>query len=102
FEGDRRVAQPPERPFENMRDYFNWMFGPDTAMFFVVDGGYKGGDEMVVVDGDPSLLEFMQRDEWQGKAFGTDETRTVNPAMQHFALHQFAQFTGARIRFGVG
>ena len=101
FKGDQRVARPPERPFANMRDYFQWMFGPDTAMYFVVEGGYKGGGEMIVIDDNQSVLQFLQKDKWQGRVYGTNEVRTIKPNIHHLALHQFAQFTGARIRFGV-
>lgn len=106
--GDRRLYKPPEQAFGNLRDYFNWMFGPDTNMYFVVtapDGGpvrtEKGEVRLVRIDGDPSLLEYMKQDEWTGATFETNEPVTVRPSMDHFQMHQFTQFTGARIRYGL-
>ena len=106
--GDRRLYKPPEQPFNNLRDYFYWMFGPDTNMYFVVtapDGGpvknEKGEVRLVRIDGDPSLLEYMKGEEWNGKTFETEEPVVVKPTMDHFQMHQFTQFTGARIRYGL-
>ena len=101
---DRRMHLPPLAPFKNMRDYFQWMFPADSTMFFVLAGSntttVKGDTSMVIIDGKPSLLEFMRGEKWQGTIHGSSEKTTVIPEMHHFALHQFTQFSGARIRYG--
>jgi gamma-glutamylcysteine synthetase len=102
---DRRLHQPPEKPFNNLRDYFEWMFAPDTSMFFVT-GEESGGSEklasrMIAVEGNPSLLEFMRNASWRGQVLNTDEVVEVEPSMSDFTMHQFLQFTGARIRYGL-
>lgn len=108
FAGDARLHQMPPEPFGNMRDYFNWMFGPDTAMYFVVvdkDGlppkNEKGDVSILHVDQNPTLLEFLKQDQWNATDFHSRRKATVAPHMGHFAMHQFTQFAGARIRYGL-
>ncbi|MFM2414985.1 MAG: hypothetical protein RI911_678, partial [Candidatus Parcubacteria bacterium] len=36
FESDRTLMKNPKQPFANMREYFTWMFGPGTSMYFVI------------------------------------------------------------------
>ncbi|HVV67079.1 MAG TPA: glutamate-cysteine ligase family protein [Candidatus Saccharimonadales bacterium] len=109
FSGDHRLHQMPGRPFENMRDYFQWMFGPDTAMYFIVvdDDGHppksekSGHAHFIQVDEHPTVLEFLQKPNWQATAFEDNRRLTVTSHMSHFAMHQFTQFAGARIRYGL-
>lgn len=109
FAGDRRTSQMPEQPFQNMRDYFTWMFDEDTAMYFLVatkEGRpltkEKGQDvAFFMVDEQPSLLDYMQANEWDATEFQSGRKLKIVPHMGHFALHQFTHFAGARIRFGI-
>lgn len=101
--GDYKLCQTPERPFENLRDYFQWMFGSGTNMYFVlrqgVGGDYKKFSEIAAVDGYPSILDFLAQKHWKGKIFGTNREVVIEPEMGHMELHQFTQFIGARIRY---
>ncbi|MDP2630395.1 MAG: glutamate-cysteine ligase family protein [Candidatus Uhrbacteria bacterium] len=101
--GDFKLCQAPERPFINLRDYFEWMFGSGTNMYFVPfsreEGDYKKFSEMTLINGSPSLLEFLQQQSWGGKIFGTRANVEVVPTMSHVELHQWTQFIGARIRY---
>ena len=101
--GDFKLCQTPERPFENLRDYFVWMFGAGTNMYFVPfsreEGDYKKFSEMALIDGRPSLFEFLKQKSWNGKIFGTGASVEIAPAMSHVELHQWTQFIGARIRY---
>jgi len=104
-EGDRRLSQMPKRPFADMRDYFQWMFAPDTEMFFALDApdpkSAKTASRIVTIQGRPSLLEFLSKPEWEGTVYGGDEKVVVVPRMEHLELHQYTQFAGARIRFAL-
>ncbi|HEV2403214.1 MAG TPA: hypothetical protein VGS08_03355 [Candidatus Saccharimonadales bacterium] len=101
--GDRRLHHDPEAPFESLREYFSWMFGPGTTMFFASQENTtdaKHGSEIVAIDGDPSLLEFLESKERQGHLLESSEVVHVQPKLGDLALHQFLQFSGARVRFG--
>ncbi len=104
-EGDRNLCRMPQAPFRNLREYFRWMFGPGTNMLFVIESSdssaAKKSDRLIVIDGNPSILDFLKGKEWMGRVFGTEEHVRVVPRMAHLELHQFVQFAGARIRFGI-
>lgn len=105
WSGDQRTTQMPDRPFHSLKDYFTWMFDDDTSMYFVVkDKGIPSKDEkgnvaLLRIEGDPSLLRFMQGGEWKGLEYNTSEHHTIIPEMSHFEAMQFTQFSGARIRY---
>lgn len=112
--GDRRTAHfPPER-FRTMAQYFTWMFDGDSGIYFVLDAeandhGYKGiGDRIMVVEGTPSVLEYLRKPNWNAyylkdvlNRFPPKRTIQVKPSIAHMEILQFAQFAGARIRYGL-
>jgi hypothetical protein len=113
IEGDRKTSQFPEQRFRTLAQYFNWMFGDDTAIHFVIadknnkEGEYKGiGDKVLVIPENPSVIEFLSRRSWQAlrlkdisfNAFPPTPVVVV-PDISHFEAMQFAQFSGARVRF---
>ena len=112
---DDRLHRLPPQPFANLRGYFEWMFGADTAMQRIPsslgNSKYKDIADVVCVEGNPSLLTFLRGKHWlahrcaQG---GIDSAQDCNkgqpvevrPSLAHLAFQQFAQFLDARIRFG--
>ena len=108
--GDHRTAQfPPER-FETLAQYFNWMHGGDSGIHFVLadNKGYKKvGDSLIVVEGNPSVLDYLAMPETQGRTLNdmlsgnNDHPISVVPDISHMETMQFAQFAGARVRYGL-
>lgn len=109
-EGDRITAKfPPER-FRTLAQYFNWMFGRETAIHFVIASGnnkdYKGiGDRIIIIPKNPSVLEYLSQENWEGfflrdifNGFNLNPV-IIHPDISHMEAMQFAQFAGARIRF---
>jgi gamma-glutamylcysteine synthetase len=104
FGCDFKLQQLPDAPFHSLRDYFLWMFGPDTSMQFVTSAdsaNYKEPDNIILIPGDPPLLEFLRRGACRGAVFNTHEAIDVVPVMRHLEFHQFAQFLDARIRYAL-
>jgi gamma-glutamylcysteine synthetase len=101
FPGDRALAQFPEKPFANLREYFNWMHGPGTTMYFVVQDltDYKKSSGITCINDTVSLLDFLRGESWGGSDFSTNEPSKVVPTLGHLSLHQFTQFSAARIRY---
>ncbi len=102
FACDRWLHRMPERPFSGLGDYFRWMFGPGTAMQFVTPQDvhdYKKPGGMLLVEGDPSMLEFLRRPEWPARPLAGGELVQVRPSMRHFEFQQFCHFLDARIRY---
>lgn len=109
FSGDHKLHQFPSRPFHSLRDYFHWMFGPGTQMQTIGTGGgtYKKPKELLEVEGNPSLFEFLRGTKWPVKSINETTThtaihgekRTVDPSMHHLEFLQFSQSLDARIRF---
>ncbi|MHB8765110.1 MAG: glutamate-cysteine ligase family protein [Deferrisomatales bacterium] len=101
FSCDRRLQGMPSRPFRDLRHYFQWMFGPGTAMQFVLNDrrNYKRSERMIVVDGDPSLLDYLRGRSWSARDFFSGEALRLTPASAHLAQNQFASFADARIRY---
>lgn len=110
--GDRRVSQFPEQPFHNLSQYFNWMFGKDTAIHFVLSVGtneeYKNvGDRILVIPSNPSVINYLKGKSWQAirlrDLFNSfpPQPVVVEPQIDHFVAMQFAQFASARIRFSL-
>jgi hypothetical protein len=100
--GDREVAKFPKTRPHSLKDYFEWMFGPTTNMHFVIQGAgndYKTAGEMILVDSNPSVLEYLKKNSWPGKTFKSKKQTTVSPKMSDMELLQFCQFCGARIRW---
>lgn len=101
-EGDRITARFPDRPFLSLKDYFTWMFGPGTNMHFVMasGGNYKTfGDGAIIIDGNPSVLEYLNNERAVGTFLNSGKQIIVAPDLKHMEALQFAQFTSARIRW---
>lgn len=101
--GDRKTAAFPEAPFLTLRDYFVWMFGPGTHHHFVVSSGgsYKSfADSAVLIKQNPSTLEYLGMSRAEGEFLHSGAPATVIPHLRDLETVQFAQFTGARVRFG--
>jgi len=103
YDGDNRVRRFPDKPFISLYDYFEWMLGAGTVMHAVqlMPDHFKEDRDLYVIEGRPSLFEFLLKDNWAAKAFSTGETRRIAPRPFHFEYHQFAQFSDARIRFSL-
>ena len=101
-EGDRKTARFPNARFSDLADYIEWMFGKGTNIHFVQvqnGGDYKTSSRLITVDGNPSVLDYLNKTEWAGTVFGSGEKVIVKPELTHLEAMQFAQFTGARIRW---
>jgi gamma-glutamylcysteine synthetase len=104
FGCDLKFQQWPDAPFRSLRDYFRWMFGPDTSMQFATcadSTNYKESGSIVLIPGDPSLLEFLRKGACRGAVFNTLEEVKVVPVMRHLEFHQFVPFLDARIRYAL-
>jgi hypothetical protein len=109
--GDLRVALFPEKRFRTMAQYFQWMFGGDSAIHFVLSGGLGGeyknlGDRVLLIEGNPNVLDFLRQKEWKAQNLNdilqnNDRMVSVTPVISHMETMQFAQFTGGRIRYGL-
>lgn len=112
--GDRETAEFPPNRFRTLAEYFSWMFGGNTGTHFVLaqqksfEANYKSmGDRMLIIDGNPSVLEFLSKETWCASFFSeivkntTPKKVEVTPASSHMELMQFAQFAGARVRYGL-
>jgi hypothetical protein len=112
-EGDRITSTFPKKPFKNLAQYFNWMFGGKTGIHFVMaekqkgKADYKGiGDRILIIDDNPSVLKYLSKNMWNGRFLkdiqkGQNKTVSVKPNISHMEAMQFAQFIGARIRYGL-
>ena len=101
-EGDRTTSRFPEKPFETLAQYFYWMFGPGTNIHFVMasEGNYKTfGDGTILIDGNPSVIDYLRKDVVKGHFFNSKKAIEVKPNLSHMEVLQFAQFTSARIRW---
>lgn len=103
-EGDRLTTQFPSEKPHSLKDYFTWMYGPKTNIHFVKTASgtdYKTSGKIIVVDGNPSVLEYLTRKEYPGQVLGTNQKVMIKPELAHMEAMQFAQFAGARIRWGL-
>lgn len=112
--GDIDTARFPPHQFHTLAQYFNWMFGGKTGIHFVfeknavINDNYKSSaDRLLLVEENPPVLEFLARPEWKAHYFRelsngkSPHTVTIAPTSQDLELMQFAQFAGARVRFGL-
>lgn len=103
FPADARLCRLPDRPFRDLRHYMDWMFGEGTAMQVVpmaATRDYKGTKDIVRVEGDPSLIEFLHRPYWPAVRLAGRERAVVAPDLRHVEFLQFSHFLDARIRYG--
>jgi gamma-glutamylcysteine synthetase len=101
FAADHRLQQLPERPFEDLGDYFRWMFAPDTVsrgLPLSMDDEYKSAVS-VYLDGHPSLDRFLRAEAWPGRRADDGRPVLLRPHSGYFAYSQFAHFLDARFRY---
>jgi gamma-glutamylcysteine synthetase len=102
FPADFRLQAMPERPFHDMRDHFEWMFGGDTAMQIIpgLSGhDYKGMSNVLRIDGDPAALDFLKGGATTGISLATGLKASVTPSVDHIEFLQFSHFLDARFRW---
>lgn len=111
--GDRITALFPKKRFRTLAEYFSWMFGGKTRLHFVLAKNaqektdYKGiGDQIAIIYGNPSVLEYLSKNQWEMSFLkdlqtGNRNRIKIKPDITHMEISQFAQFTGARIRYGL-
>jgi gamma-glutamylcysteine synthetase len=105
FRGDLELCRLPARPFEDLGDYFRWMFGTHTvSQALPLHNGrtYKSA-ATACLEGDPSLEEFLhsasRQKSWRGQRCDTGEPVEIKPGTEHLAYSQFAHFLDARWRY---
>ncbi|OWT74733.1 MULTISPECIES: glutamate-cysteine ligase family protein [unclassified Achromobacter] len=101
FACDLRLHRMPDRPFEDLGDYFRWMFEGDTPARSLPLGsasGYKHGST-VFLDGNPSLVQFLRAPSWPGRRADNREPVILAPHTAHFEYAQFSNFLDARFRY---
>lgn len=107
---DLTTAHFPKSKFNNLAQYFNWMFGKNTQIYFVLARGnsyrdYKSvGDKILLPKEKLSILEYLAKKEvacdWfkeTGKK--NPKIESVTPNISDMEVLQYCQFAGARIRF---
>lgn len=101
FRGDLTLATYPARPFRDLADFFNWMFGPGTVsrgLPLNPAQGYKTAD-VVILSGHPCLRDFLQQQAWPAYRLGSRSRVMLEPRTEHFVYSQIGQFLDARIRY---
>lgn len=101
FAGDARLCQYPSRPFNDMADFFLWMFGPGTVtrgLPLEHSYDYKSVPT-VLLEGDPCLADFLGSRTWQGRRADDGSIVELAPNAQHFEYSQIGQFLDARLRY---
>nr|WP_255676092.1 glutamate-cysteine ligase family protein [Pusillimonas sp. MFBS29] len=101
FPGDLFLSTYPDRAFHDLADFFNWMFGPGTVtrgLPMSLSYDYKSVP-VVILDADPSLLEFLHARQWTGRRTDNGLAVTLQPQAQHFVYSQIGQFLDARLRY---
>lgn len=104
FSADDRLHRLPSRPFTHLRDYFEWMFGNDTRMQPVpsnTSSDYKGTPDMVRIQGDPAMLNYLRQSDWSAQHLCGSEPFTIHPDLNHLVFQQFSHFLDARIRYSL-
>lgn len=100
----------PKNKFSNMAQYFSWMFGNTTQIYFVLarGGSYSGyksvGDKILLPKEKLSVLKFLAKKEvacdWFNEIGKKDsKIDMVTPNISDLEVLQYCQFAGARIRF---
>lgn len=100
---DARLCRLPPKPFTGLRDYLHWMFGGVSRMQAVPRSfgrDYKDRKDLLRVEGDPALLDFLAMPSWRARRLDDGGAVTVRPSLRHLEFLQFSQFLDARIRYG--
>ncbi len=103
FLGDFFLHCLPKRPFNDLGDYFRWMFGSGTvtrALSMNSLHDYKNG-QSIFLYGNPSLIAFLYSSKWIGYCNRTNSNITLVPNVRHFVYSQFAHFLDARWRYSL-
>ncbi|WP_420373655.1 glutamate-cysteine ligase family protein [Pollutimonas sp. H1-120] len=101
FAGDARLCQYPSRPFDDMADFFHWMFGPGTVtrgLPLQHSYDYKSVPT-VLLEGDPCLVDFLRASAWRGRRCDDGLLVELAPHARHFEYSQIGQFLDARLRY---
>ncbi|MFC4277119.1 glutamate-cysteine ligase family protein [Achromobacter aloeverae] len=101
FASDLRLHHMPDRPFEDLGDYFRWMFEGDThshALPLMSAVDYKH-DTTATLAGDPSLGQFLRAPSWPGRRADNGQPVMLTPRAAHFEYAQFSNFLDARWRY---
>lgn len=99
--GDLHLCQYPHRPFQDLADYFMWMFGPPTvSRSLSLDDAedYKSG-VAVHLDGHPSLHAFLHADSWPARFADTGEPLRVMAHARHLVHAQPLMLLDSRLRY---
>lgn len=105
--GDKQTIDFPAIRFRTLAEYFTWMHGGETGIFFVIASqNYKhAGGTIATIVGDPSVLEYLAKPSWDAfdlsdlvSNFPPKPLRII-PRIIHMEVLQWQQFTGARIRY---
>ncbi len=101
FAGDALLTEFPSRPFQDLGDYFRWMFRPGTVTRSLpLDHRYDYKSAPTVIpDFDPCLTEFLHAVEWPGRRTDNGQAALLVPHAMHFEHSQIAQFLDARWRY---
>jgi len=107
FAGDLFLATFPARPFRDLADFFNWMFGPHTVSrgLPINDASDYKNAPTVLLDGNPSLSQFLHAPSWSGQLSpsvsdaGAARAVLIRPGAHHFEYSQIGQFLDARLRY---
>lgn len=100
FQGDFELQRFPQRPFYDLGDYFRWMFGAGTvSRSLPLDGGNYKTSNTAVLDGDPSLSEFLHAPYWDARRLADNASVRLQPESRHFVHSQIAVFLDGRFRY---
>jgi gamma-glutamylcysteine synthetase len=101
FAADHRLQRMPDRPFEDLGDYFRWMFAADTVSRGLpqsLDHEYKSAVS-IHLDGHPSLDRFLRSEAWPGRRADDGQPVLLRPHSGYFEYSQFANFLDVRFRY---
>lgn len=108
--GDLFTTKFPPKRFKRLAQYFNWMFGSKTQIYFILARdnnslGYKSiGDKILIPKGHLSVLEYLSKKSWPVYSFKNIKKKNpkkeiIIPNISDLEVLQYTQFAGARIRF---
>lgn len=108
--GDLLTTKFPPQRFKTLAQYFNWMFGSKTQIYFILarnsqSSGYKSiEDKILIPQGHLSVLEYLSKKEWPAFWFKqinrkNPKKEIISPNISDLEVLQYTQFAGARIRF---
>lgn len=100
FPGDIKLHSYPKRPFTSLADYFMWMFGEGTvARSITLDSKDYKSATPYYLEGQPSLLAFLNASSWKAHHAITGAAVEVQPETRFFVEAQVEMLLDARIRY---